>query len=123
MAEESSTYQKELEMPFTALFLAHSPDADPDRDRTLIDTGMYKLFSVVVRDQRQGLEVCRRLVAEEGVQSILLCPGHTNADVGEIATAVGDQVGVSVARGDSRSGRVAAKAMEEAGWFAARPGV
>lgn len=45
-------------------------------------------------------------------------PGHSNADVGAIAAAVGDGVGVSVARGDARSSRVAVKAMEKAGWFA-----
>lgn len=106
-------------MPFTVLFLAHSPDADPDVHRSSIDTGLYRLHTVVVRDQRQGLEVCRRMVAEEGVQSVLLCPGHSNEDVGELAAALGEGVSVSVARGDPRGGRVAAQAMEAAGWFAA----
>lgn len=109
-------------MPFIALFLAHSPDADPEMHRGVVDTGLYRLFTVVVRDQQQGLEVSRRLVAEEGVQSILLCPGHTHADVAELADAVGDGVSVTVARGDPRSVRVAARAMEDAGWFATRPG-
>ncbi len=108
-------------MPFTALFLAHSPDADPAVHRSTIETGLYTIHTVVVRDQRQGLEVCRRMVAEEGVQSVLLCPGHTNQDVGEIAAAVGDGVGVSVARGDGPSGRAAAKAMEDAGFFTGGP--
>ncbi len=109
-------------MPFTALFLAHAPDADPARHRSLVDTGMYRLFTVVVRDQAQGVDVCRRLVAEEDVQSVLLCPGHSHADIAAIAEAVGNQVSVSVARGDARSGRVAAKAMEDAGWSAGRRG-
>lgn len=108
-------------MPFTALFLAHSPDADPNLHRSVIDTGLYKLFTVVVKDQRQGLDLCRTLVPAEGIQSILLCPGHTHQDVGEIAQAVGPSVSISIARGDSRSMRVAVKAMEEAGWMAARP--
>ncbi len=55
------------------------------------------------------------------MQSVLLCPGHSNQDVGRIADAVGEGVGVSVARGDARSGRVAAKAMEEAGFFTGGP--
>ncbi len=104
-------------MAFTALFLAHSPDADPVVHRSTIETGLYTILTVVVRDQRQGLEVCRQMVAEEGVQSVLLCPGHSNEDVGEIAAELGEGVSVSVARGDPRGGRVAAKAMEEAGWF------
>ena len=105
-------------MPFISLFLAHSPDADPERDQAVVDTGLSRVFTVVTRDQEQGLGVCRRMVAEEGVQSIVLCPGHSNADVGAIAAAVGDGVGVSVARGDARSSQIAVKAMEKAGWFA-----
>jgi Family of unknown function (DUF6506) len=108
-------------MPFTALFIAHAPDADPEKHRAVIDTGVYKLFTVVVKDQAQALDVCAHMIAEEGIHSVLLCPGNTHADVAGIAEAVGDQVSVSVARGDSRSMRVAAKAMEEAGWFAVRP--
>ena len=64
---------------------------------------------------------CRELVAGEGVQSILLCPGNSHQDVAAIAAALGDGISVSVARGDARSMRVAAKAMEQAGWFAAAP--
>jgi hypothetical protein len=105
-------------MPFTALFLAHAPDADPEKHRSVIDTGLYKLFTVVVRDQAQGIDVCRRMVAEEGIHSVVLCPGHANEDVGALAAALGPDVGVSVARGDGPSGRVAAKAIEEAGWHA-----
>lgn len=107
-------------MAFTALFLATAPDADPEQHRALLDTGLYKLFAVVVRNHEQALEVCRRMVADDGVQSVLLCPGHSHQDVAEIAAAVGAGVSVSVARGDARSTRVAAKVMEEEGWFSAR---
>jgi hypothetical protein len=106
-------------MPFTALFIATAPDADPEVHRAVIDTGVYKLFTVVARDHEQALDLCRTMVPAEGVHSILLCPGHSHRDVGEIADAVGPGVSVSVARGDSRSMGIARKAMEEAGWFAA----
>ena len=108
-------------MPFTALFIAHVPDADPIRDRALVETDLYRLFSVLVRDTDQAVAVCRELVAAEGVQSVLLCPGNTHQDVAQIVAALGDGVSVSVARGDSRSMRVAAEAMERAGWFSERP--
>ena len=104
-------------MPFTALFIAHVPDADPARDRALLETDLYRLFSVLVPDTDQAVAVCRELVAEEGVQSVLLCPGNTHEDVAQIVAALGDDVSVSVARGDAPSTRVAAKAMEAAGWF------
>ncbi len=106
-------------MPFTAAFIAHSPDADPVTHRSVVETGLYTIHTVVVRDQAQGLAVAKKLVEEHGVQSLLLCPGHSNEDVGQIAAAVGENVSVSVARGDPRGGRVSAKAMEQAGWFAA----
>jgi hypothetical protein len=106
---------------FNAAFIAHVPDADPDKHVAVLETDFYKLFSVLVRDTDQAVDVCRRLVADEGVDSILLCPGNTHQDVARIVAAVGDDVSVSVARGDSRSQRVALKAMERAGWFAARP--
>jgi hypothetical protein len=107
-------------MPFTALFIAHAPDADPQRHRAVVDTGIYKLFTVVVRDQQQALAVCDELVAGEGIDSVLLCPGNSHEDVAGIAAAVGPNVSVSVARGDAAGMRAAAKAMEAAGWFAAQ---
>jgi len=108
-------------MPFTALFIAHAPDADPAVHRGLVDTGLYRLFSVVVRDTDQAIAVSRELIDKEGVQSILLCPGNSHDDVARMAAATGPDISVSVARGDARSGRVAAKAMQDAGWFAQAP--
>ena len=105
-------------MPFTALFMATAPDADPAVHRDVIDTGLYRLLTLVVKDHEQSLRICRTVVPAEGVQSILLCPGHSHQEVGEIAAAVGPGVSVSVARGDARSMGIARKAMEEAGWFA-----
>jgi len=37
-------------MAFTALFIAHGPDADPGRDRSLLETSLYRLFSVLVQN-------------------------------------------------------------------------
>ena len=75
-------------MPFMALFIAHAPDADPEKHRAVIDTGLYKFFTVIVRDQEQALEVSRQMVAEEGIHSVLLCPGHSHEEVAAIAAAV-----------------------------------
>jgi len=75
-------------MPFKAAFLAHASDAEPARDRSLIETSTYKLFSVVVRDQTQAVEESRKLVKEEGIYSILLCPGFSPKNVAEITEAV-----------------------------------
>jgi len=101
-------------MPFKVVFLAHASDADPDRDRSLVETSTYKLFSVVVRDQAQAVDECKRLVRDEGIHSVLLCPGFSDKNVGEIAEAVGENVGVAVARGGSPGRRVPAKVRIEA---------
>ena len=104
-------------MAFKALFLAHAPDADKDKHRSVVDTGKYRLFTVVVRSQAEAIEVCKDFVEKEAIDSVLLCPGFTHSDVAEIAEAVGSRVGVSVARGDGPSNRVSLEAMKREGYF------
>ena len=96
-------------MAFKVVFLAHAPDAEPEKHRCMIETSKYKLFSVVVRDQAQAVEECRKLAKEEGIHSVLLCPGFTHRDVAEITEVVGGNVSVAVARGDGPSSRVSAE--------------
>ncbi|MFB0559973.1 MAG: DUF6506 family protein [Candidatus Lokiarchaeia archaeon] len=104
-------------MAFKVVFLAHAPDAEPEKHRCVVETGKYKLFVVVVRNQQQAVEVLERLVREEGIHSILLCPGFTHKNIAEIAEAVGEKVGVFVARGDGPSSRVTMEVMRREGWF------
>jgi hypothetical protein len=106
-------------MPFTAAFIAHAPDADPGRDTSLLETGLYRLFTVIVRDTDQAIEVCRHLAADEALDSVILCPGNTNVDVARVSASLEGAVSVSVARGDAPSARIARDAMERAGWFGA----
>ncbi len=96
-------------MAFRVVFLAHAPDAEPEKHRNVIETSTYKLFSVVVKDQVQAVEECRKLVKEEGIHSVLLCPGFTHSDIAEIVEAVGGNVSVAVARGDGPSSRISAE--------------
>lgn len=94
-------------MAFVAAFLAHAPDADPSVHRAVVETPKYRLLVTVVRDQEQALRECRRLVEEEGIHAVMLCPGFTHKDVAEIAQAVGEGVSVNVARGDGPGNRIA----------------
>ena len=96
-------------MAFKVAFFAHAPDADPEKHRCVIETPRFKLFVVVVRDQNQAVEVCQKLVKDEGIHSILLCPGFTHRNVAQISSVVGEKVGVTVARGDGPSSRVSAE--------------
>lgn len=102
---------------FIAAFVAMTPEALPDRHRSVIDTPMYRLISVLVRDEVQAEEVCADLVRQEGVSSFILCPGFTNRGVGSLSAALGPDVSVNVSRGDGPSSAVARKAMEHAGLF------
>jgi hypothetical protein len=106
-----------MKMAFKVVFLAHAPDAELEKHRCVIETSKYKLFVVVVRGQDQAVELCRKLVKEEGIHSILLCPGFTHRNVAEIAEAVEENVGVFVARGDGPSNRVSMNIMKREGWF------
>jgi hypothetical protein len=105
-------------MAFKVLFVAHTPDADPDRHRAVLETGKYKLTTVLVRNQVQALAACRSMVAGEGIHSVMLCPGFTHKDIAEIAEAVGPNVSVTVARGDAPSSNVTAEVFRKEGWFA-----
>ena len=104
-------------MAFKVVFIAHAPDAEPEKHQCVVESSKYKLFVRVVKNQEQTVEVCKRLVKEEGIHSILLCPGFTHQNVAEISEVVGKNVGVSVARGDGPSGKVAKEVMRREGWF------
>jgi len=101
---------------FKTAFIAHVPDADPQRDRCKIETSLYELTSILIKDDDQAIKVCQEL-AKDGVHSIILCPGFTHKAIARIIDAIGENIGISVARGDDTSTRIALKAMEEAGWF------
>jgi hypothetical protein len=104
-------------MAFKVLSISMSPDADHMKHRDEIDTGKYQLFSVVVKNPAEALEVCREFAEERGIDSVLLCPGFTNMDIADVAQTVGTGVGVCVARGDGPSGKIAMEAMKRAGFF------
>ena len=106
-------------MAFKVAFLAHAPDADPEEHSCVIETPRFKLFVGVVKDQNQAVEVCKKLVKDEGIHSILLCPGFTHQNVAQISSVVGEKVGVTVARGDGPSNRTSMEVMEKEGWFSA----
>ena len=104
-------------MAFKVVFLAHAPDAEPEKHRCVIETSKYKLFVRLVKDQDQAVEVCKKLVRDESIHSILLCPGFRHRDVAEISEAVGENVAVAVARGDGPSNRVSMEVMKRESWF------
>ena len=93
-------------MAFKALFMAHAPDAEHEKHNNIIDTGKYRLFTYIVRDQQEALQVARSVHEKESIDSILLCPGFTHADVAELFAALDGKVAVCVSRGDGPSGKI-----------------
>ena len=104
-----------MNIAFKVAFLAHATDAEPEKHRCVIETSKYKLFVMLVKNQEQAVEVSKKLAKEEGIHSILLCPGFTHRNIAEIAEAVGENVGVTVARGDGPSNRVSMEVRKREG--------
>ena len=52
-------------MAFKVLFVAHAPDAEKEKHRSIIDTGKYKLFSVVVKNQNEAVSVAKEMHDEK----------------------------------------------------------
>ena len=105
-------------MAFKAAFLAHAPDGNPEKNRSVIETPLYKLFVTVVRNQDQAISECKRLAKDEGIQSVMLCPGFTSENVADLSRALDGKIGVFVARGDGPSTRASMEIMAKEGWFA-----
>jgi hypothetical protein len=105
------------ERKFKAAFIAHVPDADSVKHRSILKTSLYELTSVLVRDDDDAVNVCRDLAKSDGIKSFLLYPGFTHTSIARIVDAVGKGISVNVARGDGSSNQVALSIMNEVGWF------
>ena len=103
-------------MSFNVLFIAHAPDADKHKHRSEINTGKYRLLSVVVRTQAEAVEVAKEIAEVENIDTVILCPGFRHADVAEISEALKGRVGVAVARGDGPSNKISAQARKREGY-------
>ncbi len=103
-------------MAFKVLFIAHAPDADKDKHRSSIKTGMYHLSTVVLKNQDEALEISKEFVDDASIDCILLCPGFSNQDVAEISKIVGDKVAVAVARGDGPGNKITLGARKREGY-------
>ncbi|MCD6246249.1 hypothetical protein J7J58_05060 [candidate division WOR-3 bacterium] len=100
-------------MAFKALFLAHAPDADYKKHRSVIDTGKYRLLTVVVKSQDEAIKVAKSVYKKEKIDAIMLCPGFTHSDVAEIFQALEGKVSVNVARGDGPSGKISQEVLQK----------
>lgn len=99
-------------MAFKELILSYAPDADKEKHRSVIDTGKYQQYSVVVKNQAEAIEVSKEFIQNKNIEKIALCPGFTHEDVAAISKAAGKNVGVSVGRADGPSSIITAKGLK-----------
>ncbi len=99
-------------MAFKALFLAHAPDADYEKHKSIIDTGRYRLLIFVVKNQDEAIKVSKSIYKKEKIDAIMLCPGFTHSDVSEIFQALEGKVSVNVARGDGPSSKISQQVIQ-----------
>jgi len=93
-------------MAFKALFIAHAPDADCEKHKSIIDTGKYRLFTFVVKGQDEAIKISKSIYEKEKIDAVILCPGFAHSDVSEIFQALEGKVSVNVARGDGPSNKI-----------------
>jgi hypothetical protein len=93
-------------MAFKAIFIAHAPDADYEKHKSIIDTGKYRLLTVVVKNQDEAIKVSKSIYEKDKIDSIMLCPGFTHSNVAEIFKALEGKVSVNVSRGDGPSDKI-----------------
>lgn len=95
-------------MAFKTVFIAQAPDAQYQKHNSLIETGKFKLYSVVVSNKEEAIQVSKELYEKDGIESVMLCPGFSHQDVADIFAALDQKVAVSVARADGESNRITA---------------
>ncbi len=108
-------------MAFKAGFVVMAADGDPNRHRASIKTPKFELTTVLVglMNVDQAVGVCKDLVENEGIQSLILCPGFSHEAVAKVANAVGEGVPIDVARGDVPSTMITGQILTKEGWFPA----
>jgi hypothetical protein len=106
-------------MAFKAALIVLAPDGDPEKHKASIQTPKLELTIVVTRlmDFERAAKICTDLVQNQGIQSIVLCPGFTHTGVAMIVKAVGEAVPVSVARSDVPGTMATAEVLGQQGWF------
>jgi len=57
-------------MAFKSLFLTHTPDANYEKNRSVIETGRYKLFTVIVKTQEEAIKAFQTLHEKEKIDAI-----------------------------------------------------
>ena len=104
---------------FKAAHVIMAPNSDPLQHRALVKGDQFEYTMVVVPllDFDQAARVCKELVKEEGVQWINLCPAFSHEAVAKVRSAIGEEVSITVSRGDVPSTMIANQILIKEGWL------
>jgi hypothetical protein len=80
-------------------FIALVPDADPEKHRCTMTTGMVELTVQLATNMKQAIDMAKQL-ADQGCSAIELCGAFGNAMTGRIADAVRGKATVGSVRFD-----------------------
>jgi hypothetical protein len=106
---------------FKAASIIMAKDADPAKDRATVkgDAFEYTMVASPLFDFDQAARTAKELVEQQGIQSLVLCPGFTHEAVAIIRRAVGEGVAINTARGDVPSTMMTAQILTKEGWLPA----
>jgi hypothetical protein len=90
-------------MALKAAFIFVAPGADPDRDRSVVNTPEVEL-TVVGASDYAGAEKAAVQLVSEGIVAIELCGGFGHAGTARIVKAVEGKAAVGVVRFDNHPG-------------------
>ena len=80
-------------------FMVLVPDADPDKHRCTLTTGLVEMPIQFVANMNQAVDMAKQL-ADQGCSVIELCGGFGNSMTGKIADAVRGKAAVGAVRFD-----------------------
>jgi hypothetical protein len=101
-------------MKFNTLYVSKWGDGNPD-DVRVIKTDTYTLHSMIAGDSCDRFDVIGKYCRVNGIHSVVLCPGFTNAMVAQVAAEVGEHVAVAVSRTDGPGTKITGSIRELAG--------
>jgi hypothetical protein len=105
---------------FKAASIIMAKGADPARHRATVkgDEFEYTMVASPLFDFARATQVAKEL-AQQGIQSLVLCPGFTHEAAAMIRQAVGEGVAINTARGDVPSTMMTAQILTKEGWLPA----
>lgn len=90
-------------MKLKAAFIFVAPEADYQKNRSVVETPVVDLTVVGVKDYAMAAAAAKELV-DDGIAAIELCGGFGIIGTAEVKKAVGDKAVVGVVRFDNHPG-------------------